>query len=86
MGMGMGLGLGGPMSGYYSGNNMAASLLAQSKFNLHGRFRVVKLIAYRQADISIDLETTIHSIYLLISFNFGYEQFLDLASYLHVAS
>lgn len=30
MGMGMGLG---PMAGYYSGNNMAASLLAQSKSN-----------------------------------------------------
>lgn len=27
----MGMGLGGPMSGYYSGTNMAASLLAQSK-------------------------------------------------------
>ena len=32
MGMG-GIGLGGPMSGYYSGNNMAVSLLAQSKSN-----------------------------------------------------
>lgn len=30
MGMGMGLG---PMAGYYSGSNMAASLLAQSKSN-----------------------------------------------------
>lgn len=30
MGMG-GMGFGGPMAGYYSSNNMAATLLAQSK-------------------------------------------------------
>lgn len=30
----MGMNLGGPMSGYYSSNNMAASLLAQSKFSV----------------------------------------------------
>lgn len=30
----MGMNLGAPMSGYYASNNMAASLLAQSKFSV----------------------------------------------------
>lgn len=44
MGMGMGLG---PMAGYYSGSNMAASLLAQSKSNFgKSEFIICSLILF----------------------------------------
>lgn len=41
----MGMGLGGPMSGYYSGTNMAASLLAQSKSYTSKKIKKKKITA-----------------------------------------
>lgn len=62
MGMG-GLGLGGPMSGFYSGSNMAASLLAQSKC------RILSIVSHLRAYIFF---------FLLFSANVFVDVFIQL--------